>query len=75
MRSAKKKEEGLPDITAAVLLWAWDQVLVDQAASEDAHGPRAARAVAAAKAELLRLELIDDMGVPTKLGRKVLSLI
>ncbi len=65
-----------PDLTAAVLLWNWDQVLADMDASAGgADRPKAVRAVSAAKSELLRLGLIDDMGRTTKEGRRLLGLI
>lgn len=61
-----------PDLTAAVLLWAWDSVLANQS---DIENFRAQRAAAAAKSELLRLGLIDELGTPTKEGRRMLGLI
>lgn len=75
MATQPKRDPERTDLTAAVLVWVWDQVLVDQAAALDAHGPRAERAVAAAKSELLRLGLIDELGIPTKEGRHMLGLI
>lgn len=64
-----------PDLTAATLLWAWDSLLVDWTPSADGDDPRSERAVKAAKSELLRLGLIDDLGIPTKEGRRMLGLI
>ncbi len=61
-----------PDLTAAVLLWAWDSVLVNGGDTDNFRGQRAC---AAAKSELRRLGLIDELGTPTKEGRRMLGLI
>lgn len=69
--SARRTAQARPDLTAAVLLLAWDAIMAD-APADTSH---AGRAVSAAKSELLRLGLIDPIGSPTKEGRRLLGLI
>lgn len=70
---SSRQAQTRPDLTAAVLLWAWDRIMADMALGDVDH--RAEGPLKAAKSELLRLGLIDDMGIPTKEGRRVLGLI
>ena len=67
-----------PELTSAVLLWAWDQILANQYPDSHAHTEppnQDERVIRAVASELNRLELIDAVGNPTKEGRRLLGLI
>jgi len=59
------------DLTKAVLLWVYDIALADI----DPEPHKVERARKTAFAELERLELIDEIGNPTKEGRRLLGLV